>query len=62
MVGCIAGSKVCLTCTDDRGRVIHYDSDVTDERGEFDMIVSKYINGKQLKEEMLSEACIITRP
>jgi hypothetical protein len=54
MVGCIAGSKVCLACTDDRGRVIHYDSDVTDERGEFDMIVSKYINGKQLKEKKCS--------
>ncbi|KAI5584808.1 hypothetical protein BDE02_06G105800 [Populus trichocarpa] len=50
----IKGSKVCLTCTDDRGRVIHYDSDVTDERGEFDMIVSKYINGKQLKEKKCS--------
>ncbi|KAJ6746760.1 POLLEN OLE E 1 ALLERGEN AND EXTENSIN FAMILY PROTEIN [Salix koriyanagi] len=46
--------KVSLTCTDDRGRVMLYDSDVTDERGEFDMTVSRFINGKQLKEKKCS--------
>ncbi|KAJ6407534.1 hypothetical protein OIU84_010926 [Salix udensis] len=50
----IKGCKVSLTCTDDRGRVMLYDSDVTDERGEFDMIVSRFINGKQLKEKKCS--------
>ncbi|CAL1398328.1 unnamed protein product [Linum trigynum] len=47
----IKGSTVSLTCMDDRKRVHHYDSDVTDERGEYEMVVSKYVNGKRLNEK-----------
>ncbi|CAL1373036.1 unnamed protein product [Linum trigynum] len=47
----IKGSTVSLTCMDDRKRVHHYDSDLTDERGEYEMVVSKYVNGKRLNEK-----------
>ncbi|KAK9290499.1 hypothetical protein L1049_008669 [Liquidambar formosana] len=45
----IKGCKVSITCMDDRSRVVYYGSDETDEAGEFEMIVNKYVNGKQLK-------------
>ncbi|CAI9097885.1 OLC1v1034401C1 [Oldenlandia corymbosa var. corymbosa] len=47
----IKGCKVSVTCLDDRSRVIYYGSDLTDEAGEFDMIVDKYINGKLVNAE-----------
>ncbi|KDP29206.1 hypothetical protein JCGZ_16595 [Jatropha curcas] len=50
----IKGCKVSLTCMDDRRRVRHYVSDTTDEQGQFDMTVSKYINGKKLNEKLCS--------
>ncbi|PIA54891.1 hypothetical protein AQUCO_00901061v1 [Aquilegia coerulea] len=50
----IKDSKVSVTCFDDRGRVVYYESDKTDERGEFDMIVQKSINGKELKPNQCS--------
>ena len=48
------GCKVSLTCLDERKRVMYYGSDTTDDEGEFDMSVSKYINGKELKEKLCS--------
>jgi len=36
---------------DARKRVVYHVSDDTDERGEFDVPVSKYVNGKELKPE-----------
>ncbi|KAF8005624.1 hypothetical protein BT93_K0030 [Corymbia citriodora subsp. variegata] len=50
----IKGAKVSLTCMDQRHRVIFYGSDYTDGVGQFDMIVNKYINGKQLNEKLCS--------
>lgn len=50
----MAGSKVSLTCMDERRRVMYYNSDETDELGQFEMTVNKYINGKELKEKMCS--------
>ncbi|XP_077225826.1 uncharacterized protein LOC143859039 [Tasmannia lanceolata] len=34
---------------DERGRVVYYANDETDEEGEFEMSVERYINGKELK-------------
>ncbi|KAL2554316.1 Pollen Ole e 1 allergen and extensin family protein [Forsythia ovata] len=45
----IKGSKVSITCLDDRSRVVHYASDLTDDGGEFEVSVKKYTNGKELK-------------
>ncbi|CAK9166737.1 unnamed protein product [Ilex paraguariensis] len=45
----IKGCKVSITCMDDRSRVVYYGSDDTDEAGNFEMIINKYINGKVLK-------------
>ncbi|CAI0407555.1 unnamed protein product [Linum tenue] len=41
----IKGSTVSLTCMDDRKRVHHYDSDVTDERGEYEMVEGSPASG-----------------
>lgn len=43
------GCRVSITCLDDRSRVVYYGSDETDEAGEFEMMVNKFINGKELK-------------
>ncbi|KAF5747852.1 pistil-specific extensin-like protein [Tripterygium wilfordii] len=48
----IKGSKVSITCMDKRHRVIHYGSDETDEQGEYDITISKYKNGKEVKPEL----------
>ncbi|KAL2533592.1 Pollen Ole e 1 allergen and extensin family protein [Abeliophyllum distichum] len=45
----IKGCKVSITCLDDRSRVVHYASDLTDDAGEFEVSVKKYTNGKELK-------------
>ncbi|CAN6716186.1 unnamed protein product [Malus baccata var. baccata] len=46
----IKGGKVSVTCMDDRNRVVFYGSDLTDEKGQFDLIMNKYtINGKEVK-------------
>ncbi|KAA8518661.1 hypothetical protein F0562_016135 [Nyssa sinensis] len=44
----IKGCKVSITCMDDRSRVVYYGSDETDEAGDFEMIINKHINGKEL--------------
>lgn len=45
-----AGGKVSVTCMDDRSRVVFYGSDLTNEKGQFDLIMNKYkINGKEEK-------------
>ena len=54
LAGFIAGGKVSITCMDDRSRVVYYGSDATDELGQFDIIVNKYINGKELKAKLCS--------
>ncbi|KAG8503432.1 hypothetical protein CXB51_001381 [Gossypium anomalum] len=45
----IKGGKVSVTCKDDRSRIIYYGSDESDEEGNFNMAVNKYINGKELQ-------------
>ncbi|XP_027072900.1 pistil-specific extensin-like protein [Coffea arabica] len=47
----LQGCKVSVTCLDDRSRVMYYGSDLTDEAGDFDMIINKYINGKAVNAE-----------
>lgn len=44
----VVGSKVSVTCLDERNRVVQYASDLTDEAGDFDIACNKYINGKKL--------------
>ncbi|KAJ1378337.1 Pollen protein Ole e I like [Sesbania bispinosa] len=44
----IKGVKVSLTCMDKRSRVVYYTSDTTDELGQYDMTVNKYLYGKEL--------------
>ncbi|XVE96552.1 hypothetical protein REPUB_Repub02eG0232400 [Reevesia pubescens] len=51
----IKGSKVSVTCMDDRNRVMYYGSDETDEQGQFNMVVNKFINGK----ELVTKACLV---
>ncbi|RVW47953.1 hypothetical protein CK203_096820 [Vitis vinifera] len=45
----IKGSRVSVTCMDDRRRVMYYGSDETDEAGKYELIVDKYVNGKEVK-------------
>ncbi|XP_010558200.2 PREDICTED: proline-rich protein 1 [Tarenaya hassleriana] len=45
----IKRAVVSITCMDERRRVRYYGSDETDERGEFDLLVNKTLNGKDLK-------------
>lgn len=40
-----------MTCLDDRNRVVHYASDLTDEAGNFDVTCQKFVNGKKLRPE-----------
>ncbi|XP_020259457.1 uncharacterized protein LOC109835887 isoform X2 [Asparagus officinalis] len=48
---CTQGSKVAVTCMDARKRVVYHVSDDTDEQGDFDVLVSKYVNGKEVNPE-----------
>uniref|UniRef100_A0A1J3H297 Proline-rich protein 1 n=1 Tax=Noccaea caerulescens TaxID=107243 RepID=A0A1J3H297_NOCCA len=49
----IKGAVVSITCMDERRRVGYYGSDKTDERGQFDLIVSKVLyGGKELKPQL----------
>ncbi|XP_028108487.1 pistil-specific extensin-like protein [Camellia sinensis] len=41
----IMGCKVSITCMDERKRVTYYGSDETDEAGDYEMTLNKYING-----------------
>ncbi|KAJ8754046.1 hypothetical protein K2173_001944 [Erythroxylum novogranatense] len=50
----IKGCRVSLTCMDEGGRVIYYGSDETNEQGQFEMTLSKVLNGKELKEKLCS--------
>ncbi|XAR69678.1 hypothetical protein NMG60_11001369 [Bertholletia excelsa] len=43
----IKGCRVSITCFD-HGRVVYYGSDETDDAGDFEMPLSKYVNGKEL--------------
>ncbi|KAL0344720.1 UNVERIFIED_CONTAM: Pistil-specific extensin-like protein [Sesamum radiatum] len=45
----IKGCKVSVTCLDDRNRVVHYASDLTDDVGDFEITCNKYVNSKELK-------------
>ncbi|KAL4181966.1 hypothetical protein AMTRI_Chr12g240100 [Amborella trichopoda] len=45
----IKGSKVAVTCMDERKRTVYYASDETDEQGEFEIPLKKeYVKGKSL--------------
>ncbi|KAL2345146.1 hypothetical protein Fmac_006431 [Flemingia macrophylla] len=48
------GVRVSLTCMDKRSRVVHYTSDTTDELGQYDLAVNKYVNGKELQTKRCS--------
>ncbi|KAJ7976867.1 Pollen Ole e 1 allergen/extensin [Quillaja saponaria] len=49
----IKGCKVSLTCLDERSRVMYYASDITDEVGQYKLIVNKYnIYGKELNTKL----------
>ncbi|KAK9158731.1 hypothetical protein Scep_005305 [Stephania cephalantha] len=50
----IKGSRVSATCMDERGKVIYYGSDETDEEGEFDMVVDSREVCKELRPELCS--------
>ncbi|XP_059462680.1 non-classical arabinogalactan protein 31 [Corylus avellana] len=50
----IKGCKVSITCMDERSRVVYYASDLTDELGQFDIAVNKYVHGKELKAKLCS--------
>ncbi|XP_061352405.1 non-classical arabinogalactan protein 31 [Gastrolobium bilobum] len=50
----IKGVKVSLTCMDKRSRVVCYTSDTTDELGQYDMTVNKYVHGKELDTKQCS--------
>ncbi|XP_059646788.1 pistil-specific extensin-like protein [Cornus florida] len=50
----IKGCKVSITCMDDRSRVVYYGSDQTDEGGDFEMTINKFINGKELNAKKCS--------
>ncbi|XP_051131188.1 pistil-specific extensin-like protein [Andrographis paniculata] len=45
----IKDSRVSVTCLDDRKRVVHYASDLTDKNGDFDIACNRFVNGKELK-------------
>lgn len=47
-----SGCKVSITCMDERSRVIYYGSDITDELGQYDLVINKHINGKELKSKL----------
>ncbi|KAK6140065.1 hypothetical protein DH2020_026200 [Rehmannia glutinosa] len=47
----IKGCKVSVTCLDDRNRVVHYASDLTDEAGDFDITCNEIVNKKIIKPE-----------
>ncbi|XP_054804002.1 uncharacterized protein LOC129307142 [Prosopis cineraria] len=57
----IKGSKVSLTCLDRRSRVIYYTSDTTDETGQFDLTVKRYLYGKKLDTKLCS-ARLVSSP
>ncbi|KAG8376636.1 hypothetical protein BUALT_Bualt09G0084000 [Buddleja alternifolia] len=45
----IKGSKVSITCMDDRNRVVQYASDLTDDAGNFEVTCNQYVNKKEIK-------------
>ncbi|XWS43502.1 hypothetical protein CRYUN_Cryun16bG0109600 [Craigia yunnanensis] len=52
----IKGCKVSVTCMDDKSRrIMYYGSDETDEQGQFNLVISKYINGKELQ----AKSCLV---
>ncbi|XP_022144725.1 pistil-specific extensin-like protein [Momordica charantia] len=46
--------KVSVTCLDERSRVMHYASDLTDELGQFDITIDKLVHGKKLNPKKCS--------
>ncbi|KAE8684835.1 putative Eukaryotic release factor 1 (eRF1) family protein [Hibiscus syriacus] len=49
------GLKAPIPFKDDRSRIIYYESHETDEQGNFNMAVNKYVNGKELQ----PQSCLI---
>nr|CAD1835155.1 unnamed protein product [Ananas comosus var. bracteatus] len=47
----IVGSKVGVTCMGPQARVLLHKSDACDRRGEFDIVVDKYVNGVEVNPE-----------
>ncbi|KAK6943921.1 hypothetical protein RJ641_025023 [Dillenia turbinata] len=45
----IKGCKVSVTCMDDTSRVAYYGGDLTNAVGEFEILVNKHVNHKELK-------------
>ncbi|XP_073158762.1 uncharacterized protein [Henckelia pumila] len=44
----LKGAKVSVTCLDERSRIVHYASDLTDGAGDFEVNCNKYANGKKI--------------
>ncbi|CAL9038209.1 unnamed protein product [Musa banksii] len=47
----VKGAKVAVTCLDSRRRAVCHTSDTTDDKGEFDLVVSKFVYGKAVRPE-----------
>ncbi|XP_073000971.1 pistil-specific extensin-like protein [Typha latifolia] len=47
----IQGSKVAVTCMDARARVVYHTSDLADAEGEFDLSVTKNVDGIEIDPE-----------
>ncbi|WOL09849.1 pistil-specific extensin-like protein [Canna indica] len=45
----IKGAKVAVTCLDSRRRAVYHACDATDDKGEFDLVVSKHVHGKAIR-------------
>lgn len=56
------GCKVSVTCMDERRRVVYHANDETDDQGEFELLVNKYINGKELKHEKGCTVRLVSSP
>ncbi|KAM7254753.1 hypothetical protein ACFE04_019994 [Oxalis oulophora] len=49
--GCVVG----ILCRDERYKAIHYGSDATDDEGKFNIVVDRYLHGKEVKPNL----CIV---
>ncbi|KAH7690796.1 hypothetical protein IHE45_02G074100 [Dioscorea alata] len=58
----LKGCKVSVTCMDERRRVVYHANDETDDQGEFQLLVNKYINGKELKHEKGCTVRLVSSP
>ncbi|PON56148.1 Pollen Ole e 1 allergen and extensin family protein [Parasponia andersonii] len=58
----IQGSIVSITCMDERRRVVHYASDVTDQYGQFDFSINVNVYGHKKLNPKLCKARLVSSP